>query len=141
MTKSIRLTNDIRDDIIKSVIDEWQKENTKPLIDEAHDKLARKLWTQHQGAKKVKELMEFKYKDFLKKTDYIQAAINGQVQRFYLLESLPIDYDNRCRQPVIAMLRDDDKDYAAFLEVDEKTDAWRKECNELERETRELSIA
>ena len=138
MTKSTRLTNDIRNDIIKSVVDEWQKKNTKPLIDEAHDKLARKLWTQHQGAKKAKELMDFKYKDFLKKTDYVQAAINGQVQRFHLLESLPTDNDNSYRQPVIAMLRDDDKDYAAFLKVEEKTKAWREEGNELERETRSI---
>lgn len=135
--KSVRLTNDMRDDILLSVRDQWQKENPKPKIEEAEDEFARKMWTKHHGAKKSKELLEFKYPEFLQKTQHIHVAIQGQVQRFHLIEDLPTDTDSY-RPPVMAMLDDTDRDYLKYEKVKEAFDEWREAGHALERETRAI---
>lgn len=133
--KSIKLTNQIREDILKSVAGRWKENNPKPDLVQAEHDFAMYLW---EGKyKKYKDVLDAVPKAFLN-TDYdMKYCVNGEVGQVRLKEKMPVDWRGY-RGAVLKSLNDSNKHYQKY---DKVRDAYKKWCdlrNEVINETKAI---
>lgn len=135
--KSMTLTKQMREDILKSVIEKWKEKNQEPDIKAAENDFAEYLWSDY--FKKEKSLFDGVPSEFMNLATDMKYCVNGEVKQASLKDgnSKPVNWKGY-RNPVLKDIRDTHKEYSKYNAVVIDHEKWRERGNEVFRETKAI---
>ena len=138
MSNSIRLTNSIREEIMESIMSEYDKTNKAPDLKTAEHNFAMVLWTRSYG--KYKKLLDAVPKDFLNTRNAVKYSVNGQVSEAQFLKdsAMPImlpEGMSSYKAPILQAFTDADKDYSKYDKIRDLYKKWADSRREMQSET------
>lgn len=132
--KSVTLTKSMREDILSSVIRQWEKMNKAPDFKQAQHDFAMLLWEEKYG--KYQKHFNAVPENCIKRSEYVRYCVGGQVKgaSFKDGKKMPVAMDGYS-DPIIKSFDDSDTDYQDFMKVSNAYDEWEKRRSEVIRET------
>lgn len=113
--KSVRLTNQMRTDILRSILQKWDENNPSSCIEAAENKLADWVWNKQYS--KFKKKLEDAPSGFLKMTERVKFVHMGEVLDLPLSEPMPCDWESGYLRPMLHVFHTQQKEVEKLLKA------------------------
>ncbi len=126
--KSIRLTNDMKLDILKSILSKWEETNIKPDIYKAANVFGMYLWSSKYG--KYKKQIDALPIELFHTSRYIKFCVDGQVDQVTVSEYIPSEYGGI----IYKSIKSSNSQYTKYNKVADDFKDWQESRRSIQRE-------
>ncbi len=122
-SKSVRLSNAIREDIKQSMLNAWIARNPIPFdLDKMSNNIADAIWKKHYGKLPLNKIP----KHMLKASNSVKIQIAGAVKSFRMSEERPYEIQGSYTEAILEVHDESPQNISEYFDAKQKVSEWEK---------------
>lgn len=130
-SKSVRLSNAIREDIKQSMLTAWTARNPIPFdLTKMSNNIADAIWKKHYGKLSLNKIP----KSMFKTSDSVKIQIAGAVKSFRMSEERPYEIEGSYSEAILEVHDENPENISKYFDAKQKVSEWEKVKREFTEE-------